>query len=140
MNPERLRKVDELFAAALAREAGQRASFLAQACEGDEELRQQVQRLLLIHEAKVSSVDKPVAKTEETLTDVERTQQANQTPRNERLLEQTLPAIDVVSNLERGSALGRYIVLSKLGGVPESNAQALRRVKRAKASPMRSSL
>src|ERR1700739_3369255 len=46
MTPERWQKVEELCNAALEREASQRADFLAQACQGDDELRREVESLL----------------------------------------------------------------------------------------------
>src|ERR1700688_584637 len=46
MTPERWQKVEQLCNAALEREASQRAAFLAQACQGDAELRGEVESLL----------------------------------------------------------------------------------------------
>ena len=46
MTPERWQKVEQLCDAALGREASQRAAFLAQACQGDDELRREVESLL----------------------------------------------------------------------------------------------
>ncbi|MCA1628410.1 MAG: protein kinase, partial [Acidobacteria bacterium] len=46
MTPERWQRIEELFHSALAREARTRAGFLATACVGDGELRQQVEALL----------------------------------------------------------------------------------------------
>jgi serine/threonine-protein kinase len=46
MNPERLRQIEELYHAAHEREPGERESFLAQACPGDDELRREVLSLL----------------------------------------------------------------------------------------------
>src|ERR1700739_2857813 len=46
MTPERWQKVEQLCNAALEREASQRGAFLAQACQGDEELRREVESLL----------------------------------------------------------------------------------------------
>ena len=46
MKPERWKQVEHLYHAALERESGARASFLAQACAGDEELRREVEELL----------------------------------------------------------------------------------------------
>src|SRR5215467_1619765 len=54
MNPERWKQIDALLSAALQCEEGQRAGFLAQACEGDEELQKQVQQLVSAHEAAAS--------------------------------------------------------------------------------------
>ena len=45
-NPQHWRQVEELYHSALEREPGERASFLAEACFGDEELRREVEALL----------------------------------------------------------------------------------------------
>src|SRR3989449_11307909 len=46
MEPERWRKVERLFHAALEREENQRAAYVAGACQGDEALRREVESLL----------------------------------------------------------------------------------------------
>ncbi len=46
MKPDRWRKVDELFEAALEREPASRAAFLDQACGSDRELRREVEKML----------------------------------------------------------------------------------------------
>jgi eukaryotic-like serine/threonine-protein kinase len=46
MTPERWQKIEQLCNAALEREASQRGTFLAQACQGDDELRREVESLL----------------------------------------------------------------------------------------------
>jgi Tol biopolymer transport system component len=46
MTPERWQKIEQLCNAALEREASQRGEFLAQACQGDDELRREVESLL----------------------------------------------------------------------------------------------
>ena len=46
MNPDRWQRIEELYHAALAREGEGRAVFLANACQGDEELRREVESLL----------------------------------------------------------------------------------------------
>jgi eukaryotic-like serine/threonine-protein kinase len=50
MKPRNWPKVEELYHAALAKDAAEREAFLDQACGGDEELRREVQSLLA-HEA-----------------------------------------------------------------------------------------
>src|SRR5262245_50645883 len=47
MKPERWKQVDELLEAALERPAAERASFLDHACAGDEELRRELDSLLI---------------------------------------------------------------------------------------------
>src|SRR5215472_1177812 len=51
MDPERWKRIDAILSAALQREVGQRASFLEEACGGDEELQKQVEALVSAHEA-----------------------------------------------------------------------------------------
>lgn len=46
MTPERWRRVEELYHAALARDARDRALFLGDACAGDDALRRDVESLL----------------------------------------------------------------------------------------------
>jgi serine/threonine protein kinase/Tol biopolymer transport system component len=46
MKNERWKRIEQLYHAALDRDSGARAGFLAQACEGDEELRREVEELL----------------------------------------------------------------------------------------------
>ena len=59
MNPERRRRIDALLSAALERPDDERGSFLASACEGDEELRVEVQRLLGARQAASSFLEAP---------------------------------------------------------------------------------
>jgi eukaryotic-like serine/threonine-protein kinase len=59
MKPERWKRVDALLSGALGLESEQRAAFLAQECEGDEELKRQVQALLKAHEAAKSFLETP---------------------------------------------------------------------------------
>ena len=46
MNPERLKRIDQIYRVALTRAAEERATFLSEACAGDTELRKEVEELL----------------------------------------------------------------------------------------------
>ena len=46
MKPERWRQIEQIYHSTLEREESQRASFLKEACGGDEELRREVESLL----------------------------------------------------------------------------------------------
>jgi len=59
MTPERWQRVNEVFHAALAREAHERAAFLAEACAGDPDLRAEVESLLAAHAQPGSFIDAP---------------------------------------------------------------------------------
>ena len=51
MTPERWKRIQETFAAALEREPGARAEFLTEACRGDADLTQEVETLLASHQS-----------------------------------------------------------------------------------------
>src|SRR6266852_2314783 len=112
VNPERWRRIDALLSAALERPDDERTSFLARACEGDEKLRAEVQRLLAAHQAATGFLEPPpdasaALRVTATWTDPERRN------RNSSVSEPSSPASVPVAP---GSVLGRYIVLSRLGG------------------------
>jgi len=50
VDSDRWRRAKDLFGSALEREPGQRGAFLAQACGGDETLRQEIESLVAAHE------------------------------------------------------------------------------------------
>src|SRR5687767_13821041 len=57
MTPERWRRVEELYHAALTRDERARAAFLATACGGDEALHREVESLLAQHASKTGFLD-----------------------------------------------------------------------------------
>ena len=59
MTPERWQQVNEVFHRALEREPGDRPAFLEQACNGDHELRREVESLIGIHQQSGSFIDNP---------------------------------------------------------------------------------
>ncbi|HEX7331641.1 MAG TPA: protein kinase [Pyrinomonadaceae bacterium] len=59
MTPERWQQIDQLFHSALERTPCERAAFLAQACKGDESLRQEVESLIGSHERSESFIETP---------------------------------------------------------------------------------
>ena len=46
MTPERLQQVEDLYHAALQRDAAERAAFITESCRGDQDLQLQVESLL----------------------------------------------------------------------------------------------
>ena len=56
-----MRQIEELYHSAREREPGERAAFLAQACRGDEELRQELEQLLAQHSPSDNFLDRPAA-------------------------------------------------------------------------------
>jgi eukaryotic-like serine/threonine-protein kinase len=59
MNTERWQKIDQMFHAALEREALERSAFLLQACAGDDALLREVQSLVNSHEKSDSFIETP---------------------------------------------------------------------------------
>ncbi|PWT95068.1 MAG: hypothetical protein C5B55_01740 [Blastocatellia bacterium] len=59
MTPERWQVIDELFHAALGRNAAERSDFLAHQCGSDEQLRHEVESLLLSHERADNFIETP---------------------------------------------------------------------------------
>jgi eukaryotic-like serine/threonine-protein kinase len=59
MNPEHWKRIKELFNAALDQMPVERAVFLDHACNGDEQLRREVERLIASHEKSDLFIDKP---------------------------------------------------------------------------------
>lgn len=69
MNSER-QKLDELFHSALEREPGKRETFIAEACNGDEELRRELESMLDHHGRARSFIESPAyAVAAQTLVD-----------------------------------------------------------------------
>jgi Tol biopolymer transport system component len=60
VTPERLSQIEELYYSARGCEPGQRAAFLATACDGDEELRREVESLLDANPSGTCFLDEPV--------------------------------------------------------------------------------
>src|SRR5262245_63138032 len=59
MTPERWKQVDQLLQDALDREPSDRAAFLAEASDGDDELRREVESLLGFHERAGDFIETP---------------------------------------------------------------------------------
>jgi predicted Ser/Thr protein kinase len=61
MDPERWRRAFDIFHAAMARDAGERAAFLADTCLGDESMRRAVEQLVSAHESAGDFLEVPAA-------------------------------------------------------------------------------
>src|SRR6476659_6959746 len=59
MNAERWQQVNDLFHSAVERAPGERAAFLEEACQGDEDLRREVKSLLTSHERTDGFIESP---------------------------------------------------------------------------------
>src|SRR5258705_1506328 len=91
MTPEREEQIDDLFHSALERDAAGRPAFINEACDGDEELRQEIESLLVAHTAAGDLLANSVASAAVTLL-------ANQQ-----------------SGLMTGESIGPYKIIKLLG-------------------------
>jgi len=57
MTPERWQQIEKIYHATLEREPANRASFLVEACAGDEELRREIESLLASHDQAASFIE-----------------------------------------------------------------------------------
>src|SRR6185503_20406512 len=69
MKPERWKQVDELLEAALECPATERASFLDRACSGDEDLRRELESLLISDGQAEAFIESPPARVAADLFD-----------------------------------------------------------------------
>jgi len=113
MTPERWQRIGEIVSAILERDAGQQLSFLQQACEGDEQLRREVEDLLSAHEnargfLERVSLKSPTGRVTEGAAPTQ--------PVGAEGLSGTAPSDPGAEPLGRGTALGRYVLLELVAG------------------------
>ena len=96
MGPARWRRVEELYESALRLESGRRGAFLAEACVGDEPLRQEVESLVAAFEQAQDFLDVPALEV-----------MAASAASDE--------ALSAAEPLPAGSQLGPYLILGMLG-------------------------
>src|SRR5262245_6699448 len=72
MTPEQWKKLDALFHEALELQGEARAAHLAKVCGDDEQLREEIERLIAAHERESSFIDSPIFAQTAGLTDDER--------------------------------------------------------------------
>jgi serine/threonine protein kinase len=102
MTPERFQQIDKLLDLALERPPSERESFLAEACDGDEALRQKLQSLLLSHEQARGFLTEPAS---DLANDILAARNRERSPDVEPSHSSDLPA-----------KVDRYVVTEKLGG------------------------
>src|SRR5438445_7424762 len=60
MSPERFQQIEDLYHSALERDSAERMAFINDSCNGDEELRHEVESLLCSHEQAGDFIEAPV--------------------------------------------------------------------------------
>ena len=136
MNDDRLKKVEELYHAALQRKPSHRSAFLDQACQGDDGLRREVDSLLDLEGKAANFIERPA---------VEEAAQAMAESRAQSLMGKRLGAYQIVSlvgvggmgevYLAQDSRLGRKVALKILPAAVAADQERMGRfVREAKAA------
>lgn len=99
MTPERWRQINAVFEQALEQSSGERAAFLARACQGDEELRRRVEAMLAADARNDLLIDRPADEAAAGLL-------ADQPSE---------AAVTQESEMLSGRALGSYRLLREIG-------------------------
>lgn len=63
MTPERWQHVKAILDAALEHDPDERAAFISKACDGDEQLRQELESLIVSHEQAGSFIEQPAVES-----------------------------------------------------------------------------
>jgi eukaryotic-like serine/threonine-protein kinase len=128
MKPERWQQLDEMFHAALERGTEERASFLAEACGGDEAMRREVEELLAAHERAGSFIEKPALEVEaQSLAGGQVGSMAGQAIGHYRIVEMIGRGGMGEVYLAQDMALGRRVALKLLPALFTGDAERLRR-------------
>ena len=129
MTPEQWQQVNELFQAALEREPDERARFVAEACEGDELLRSEVESLVAFHDKRGSFMEKPAVATvaANLMSDEQDQLEAGQTLGHYQILDSLGAGGMGEVYLARDTKLGRKIALKLLPTYLSKDRDRLRR-------------
>src|SRR5207245_11343628 len=107
MTPERLQQIEDLYHSALERDSAERKAFIEDSCNGDEELRHEVQSLLASHEQAGDFIEAPVHEVAARLI-------ADNKKRS--MLGRAIGHYEIIELLGAGGMGGAYLVRDKTLG------------------------
>jgi eukaryotic-like serine/threonine-protein kinase len=100
MEPERWKRIESIFHAALEADEGERAAILEDSCAGDESLRREVESLLAHHKSAAAFIETPAFAT------------SPPAQRADRPSSQTSATVSISA----GTVIGQYRIVSEIGG------------------------
>jgi serine/threonine protein kinase len=116
MTPERFRQIRNVFDALVEREPATRAAFLEEACQGDEELRSEVQRLIAAHEQAPGWLDKLVGEGLREAQEQSPGEEGTDAPAPRRLEGRRIGPYEILRELGAGG-MGTVYLAARADGV-----------------------
>jgi serine/threonine protein kinase len=116
MTPQRFRQIRNVFDAVMEREPATRTVFLEEACQGDKELRSEVQRLIAAHVQAPGWLDKLFGKGLRETQEQSPDEEGTDAPASRRLEGRRMGPYEILSELGAGG-MGKVYLAARANGV-----------------------